>query len=202
MSKKKIKKEESDANIRMHTNNANDEEGMDEIIFDEDVKNSDIGASGQMKKLREKLKKCIEDKQEYLDGWQRSKADFVNLKKEHSQQMERLKKFAVEDMVHDLLPVIESFDMAFANKEAWEAVDENWRNGIEHIHTQLMNVLEARGLKELGVVGEKFDHNIHDSVGMVENDDKKKSDTLAEVVQKGYELSGKVLRPAKVRVYN
>jgi len=181
MPKKKIKKEDVE---------------MDEIVFEEE----ETGDAG-VKKLRTRLKKCTEEKQEYLDGWQRSKADFVNLKKEHSEQVERLKKFANEDMMHELLPVIESFNMAFANEEAWKSVDENWRRGVEYIHTQFMNALEEKGLKTIDPVGQKFDHNKHDSVELIEQDDKKKSDMIAEVVQKGYELNGKVMRPAKVKVY-
>lgn len=174
---------------------------MDDIVFEEE-ESASLDGGQQVKKLRTRLKKCTEDKQEYLDGWQRSKADFVNLKKEHAEQIERLKKIANEDMMHELLPVIESFNMAFANEEAWEAVDENWRRGVEYIHTQFMNVLEEKGLKAINPIGQKFDHNKHDSVEMVDMDNKEKTDIIAEVVQKGYELNGKVLKPAKVKVYN
>ncbi len=175
---------------------------MDDIVFEEEEVSSMSSGAGQVKKLRERLKKCTEEKQEYLDGWQRSKADFVNLKKEHEEMVKNLKKFASEDLINDLLPVIESFNMAFANEEVWKSVDENWRKGVEYIHTQLMNVLESKGLKNISPLGEKFDHNKHESVEMLKTENKDEVDKVAEVVREGYELNGKVLKPAKVKVYN
>jgi molecular chaperone GrpE len=90
--------------------------------------------------------------------------------------------------------------MAFGNKEAWEKVDANWRTGVEYIHAQLLSVLESRGLLEIGIVGEKVDPRNHIATEAIPVADGSKVDTVIEVVQKGYRLHSKVIRPAKVKV--
>ena len=97
--------------------------------------------------------------------------------------------------------------MAFSNKEAWEAAPANWRKGIEYIYAQLLSAVERHGIKQINPLGMPFDPREHDSIGTVglpaASDTAQaggKEDTVAEVVQKGYSLHGKVLRPAKVKV--
>ena len=168
----------------------------DDIVV-EDLEDSD---NNTVKKLRDKLKKCVEEKQEYLDGWQRSKADFVNARKKDEEMRSGLISFAKEGLILDLLTSVDNFDMAFANKEVWESVDKNWRIGIEHIHSQLLKTLEEHGLEQFDPTGEQFDHNRHDSVETVVVDKKEEDHKVVEVIQKGYILGGKIIRPAKVKV--
>ena len=168
----------------------------DDIVV-EDLEDSD---NNTVKKLRDKLKKCVEEKQEYLDGWQRSKADFVNARKKEEELRAGLVSFAKEGLILDLLTSVDNFDMAFANKEVWESVDKNWRIGIEHIHSQLLKTLEEHGLEQFDPTGEQFDHNRHDSVETVVVDKKEEDHKVVEVIQKGYILGGKIIRPAKVKV--
>lgn len=168
----------------------------DDII----VEDLEDGDNNNVKKLRDKLKKCVEEKQEYLNGWQRSKADFVNARKKEEEFRAGLIAFAKEGLIIDLLTSIDNFDMAFANKEVWESVDKNWRIGIEHIHSQLLKTLEEHGLEQFDPQGEQFDHNRHDSIETVVTDKKEDDHKVVEVMQKGYILGGKVIRPAKVKV--
>lgn len=154
-----------------------------------------------IKKLREKLKKTEEEKKEYLDGWQRMRADYANARKEDDARRGEIIKFACEGLVEDILPVLDSFSMAFANKEAWGKVDEGWRKGVEYIYAQILSVLESRGLTEVGVVGEKIDPRIHVATEMIQTDDSSKEDTVAIVMQKGYRLHSKIIRPAKVKSF-
>lgn len=154
-----------------------------------------------MKKLREKLKACEKEKKEYLDGWQRMRADFTNIKKDEETRRGEMIKFASEGLVDDLIPVLDSFAMAFGNKEAWEKVDENWRKGVEYIYAQMYSVLESRGLTEIGKVGEKVDPRMHVAIEEVPPQSEKEENTVSEVVQKGYRLHSKVIRPAKVKAF-
>jgi len=169
----------------------------DDIVFEED---GDTG--GELKKLRERLKKCVEEKQEYMDGWQRAKADFVNFKKEQEEVKKNTIKYAREDLIGEILPIVESFEVAFSNKEVWNRVDENWRVGVEYIYTQLMTVLGNNGIEQIGEVGIDFNPNEHDSIEVLKTNKKKDDNKISEVVQKGYKLHGKILRAAKVKVYN
>lgn len=173
------------------------EEGYSDDIVIEEIEDND---NNIVKKLREKLKKCTAEKQEYLDGWQRLKADFVNAKKKEGDLRAELVSFAKEGLILDLLSSVDNFDMAFANKSAWESVDKNWRVGIEHIHSQLLKTLLGHGLEQFDPIGEKFDPARHDSVETVVV--KKESDNhkVIEVMQKGYILNDKIIRPAKVKV--
>ena len=171
-------------------------EYSDDVQFEELPE--DANPTAILKKLREKLHKCEAEKKEYLDGWQRMRADFANARKEEDMRRGELIKFASEGLVEDMLPVLDSFSMAFANKESWEKVDTNWRKGVEYIHAQMLSVLESRGLVEVGVVGEKIDPRLHIEIEQVPGDESK-SGTVVEVIQKGYRLHNKVIRPAKVK---
>lgn len=164
---------------------------------EEDLENPNLA----LKKLREKLKVCEKEKKEYLDGWQRMRADFANVKKDEETRRGEMIKFAAEGLVEDLLPVLDSFSMAFGNKEAWEKVDANWRKGVEYIYTQMLSVLESRGLTEIGKVGESVDPRLHIAIAELPTESSAKADTIAEVIQKGYRLHSKVIRPANVKVF-
>lgn len=172
-------------------------EDIDDVVFEDE--NENIGTD-TVKKLREKLKKCVEEKQEYLDGWQRSKADFINAKKKEEEFRAGLVSFAKEELILDLLSSIDNFEMAYADKDVWESVDKNWRVGIEHIHSQLLKTLLEHGLEQFDPLGEQFDPTRHDSVESVVTDKKDDDGKVMEVMQKGYILSNRVIRPAKVKV--
>lgn len=189
--------EETTQSVSLDTN----EEDMyiDPVQFEseEDLENPTLA----MKKLREKLKTCEKEKKEYLDGWQRMRADFANIKRDEEARRGEMIKFASEGLVDDLLPVLDSFSMAFGNKEAWEKVDANWRKGVEYIYAQMYSVLESRGLTEIGKVGELVDPRTHVAVEEVPTILEKDINTVSEVIQKGYRLHNKVIRPAKVKSF-
>ena len=88
-----------------------------------------------VKKLKEKLKLALEQKQEYLTGWQKAKADFINARKKDEESQKEFIKYSNEAIISELISTIDSFNMAFANKEAWEKVDKNWRNGVEYTYS-------------------------------------------------------------------
>lgn len=176
---------------------AKKEEDFDEI--EEIVEDSDNGTD-IVKKLRIRLKECQKEKQEYLDGWQRAQADSINARKREETTRGEISKIAKEDILSEILPVVDSFEMAFGNKTAWESVDANWRRGIEHIHAQLLSILKDNHLTQTDPVGETFNPELHDCVETVQTDDKKKDGMITEVLQKGYIFYNKIIRPAKVKV--
>ncbi|MEK7646557.1 MAG: nucleotide exchange factor GrpE [Patescibacteria group bacterium] len=153
-----------------------------------------------IKKLREKLKKAEAEKTEYLTGWQRAKADMVNARKRDEEENRNFMKFANERLIEDLLPVLESFDMAMGNKDAWEKVDKNWRTGVEYIYSQLQKALTENGLQELNPIGQPFDHAKHEAVSYEPVTDEKQDHTVVAVLQKGYSLNGKEIKVPKVKV--
>ncbi|MDP9249321.1 MAG: nucleotide exchange factor GrpE [bacterium] len=154
-----------------------------------------------LKKLRADLKQAKKEKEEYLTGWQKERADFANYKKEEDNRKALFSEAMRERILARFLSVLDSFNMAFANKEAWEKVEPNWRIGVEHIYSQLNAVFEEYGVKPIGEAGETFDPNIHQSIDMVVTDKKELDHKVAKVIQQGYKLGERIMRPAGVNVY-
>lgn len=183
-----------------------DLDDVEKEMYSEDIVLEDIDIEGghikNIKKAKEKLKICLEEKKEYLDGWQRAKADLINLRKDEEEERKRASKFSNESLVMEFLSVVDSFDMAFANKESWDSVDETWRKGIEYIYTQFISTLEQNGVSVINPEGEEFDPQNHTSVDITETDDESKNDKISEVMQKGYVLNGKTIKPAQVKVFS
>jgi len=154
----------------------------------------------RVKKLRTELKACQEERLEYLTGWQRARADLINERAAFQKRDAEKQDAFLERILNDILPVLDSFDMAFAHKEAWEKVDENWRKGIEHIYQHLLSVLEGYGVRPFMPIGEIFNPNEHESIDTELVDEKKKDGIILEVRGRGYRRGTSILRPAKVVV--
>lgn len=178
-----------------------EEEAIDDIVPETDT---DTGAPADFKakldKLKAKLKESEAKKQEYLDGWQRARADFVNLRKRDEEEKKEFVKFASERLIDEIIPVLDSFEMAMGNKEAWEKADKNWRLGVEYIYSQLKAVLERQGLSEINPIGLTFDVNRDEASEYVPVEKESENNIVVTVMQKGYTLNGKFIRPAKVKV--
>ncbi|MEI6345979.1 MAG: nucleotide exchange factor GrpE [bacterium] len=186
---------------------AQDDVVIDDVsveIVDTNEEGIEKGAQAKLKDLRDKLKKCEAEKLDYLTGWQRTKADMVNARKRDEERQKELVKYANEELILDILPVLDSFDMARANKEAWEKVDKNWRMGIEHIQSQILGVLQKNGLTELNPLGAEYSPLEQEAIEMVEltNDaaGKAQDGKVVAVINKGYRLGDRVVRPPKVKV--
>lgn len=175
-----------------------DDSDVVEFEFNEDVE-EDLKKT--LKKLRADLKKANKEKSEYLTGWQKERADFANYKKQEEDRKTMFSESMRERILSRFLTVLDSFNMAFANKDAWEKVDPNWRKGVEYIYSQMNTVFEEYGVKAIGEIGEIFDPNLHESIEMVATDKKEDDHKIAVVIQKGYKLGERILRPARVNVY-
>jgi len=189
---------------------ADEEEKKEEVAPTEDnteVEEFEWNVDGEedlkktLKKLRVDLKQCKVEKEEYLTGWQKERAEFANYRKQEDDRKTMLSESMRERILSRFLTVIDSFNMAFANKEAWDKVDENWRKGVEYIYGQMNTIFEEYGVKTFGEAGEVFDPNFHQSIEIVSTDKKELDHQIANVVQKGYKLGERVMRPARVNLY-
>lgn len=169
----------------------------EEIILEDEGEES---VEGKFKKLREKLKQCQKEKQEHLETSQRFRADYINLKQSVEKAQTEIVKFANEGLVLELIELADSFDMAFVDRAAWETVPEGWRQGVEQIYAKLQTLFKKHGLDEITRTGVLFNPETHQSVGLVETENKKEDNLVTEIIKKGYALHGKVIRPAQVRV--
>jgi molecular chaperone GrpE len=177
-------------------------EEIDDITFVDSTEDGDaLPTKDVVGKLRADLKQARADKEEYLTGWQRAKADYVNLQKELNLVRTNSSVLAKERMTENLLPTLDSFDMAFANKEAWESVDKNWRMGIEYIFQQFTTNLADSGVERIDKVGVPFDPNLHESIESIPTTDQSKDHTVEEVLQAGYKIGERIVRPARVNIF-
>jgi molecular chaperone GrpE len=172
---------------------------VDDMV-DTDDEGNEKGAQSKLKDLREKLKKAEVEKLQAMTDLARAKADFINMRKQDEMRNQEFVKFAKEGLISEIIPALDSFDMAFGNKEAWEKVDKNWRVGVEYIYSQLVGALGEHNLKQLNPLGEKFDPVVHEAVEFVPVTDEKKDHIITEVIGKGYGLNNKVIKAPKVKV--
>jgi molecular chaperone GrpE len=178
------------------------QEAADDLEFVEtDAMGDELKDKTKIKKLREDLKKAQSESGEHLTALQRSRADYVNLKKELDEVRDSVKNKTTERVVMDFLPVIDSFDMAMANTDAWNAVDANWRVGVEYIYNQFKTVLENYNVSAIDATGVEFDPNLHEPMKTEETDDGSHDHKIAQIIQKGYKMGDKVIRPARVVVW-
>ncbi len=143
------------------------------------------------------LEECKKLCDEYLAGWQRCKADFLNYKKEEMQRTGELIDFAKAQWVLDILPIIDNWERAFEHMPN-DLKESEWAKGAKQIESQLKDFLKAQRVEEIKAEGEKFNPEFHEAVEQAEGE--AESGTIVEVLEKGYTINGRLLRPAKVRV--
>jgi molecular chaperone GrpE len=176
---------------------APDEELAQDVDFTPDEELGDFGAAqAKLKKLKEELTKVKKERQEYLDGWQRCKADNINAKRESAADAARASELLREALVHDIIPVLDSFDMA-AGSEQWALLDSGWRSGMEQVRSQLIDALERHGVKRFGKIGEQFDSMLHEVVQEVD-DVAGEPQSIIKILRSGYRAGERILRPAQV----
>jgi len=143
-------------------------------------------------KMREELAACRKEKQEYMDGWQRAKADYVNALKRFETDVKTSEFRGKVRAVETLLPAFDALERA---KEHGDVPD-----GFMGIAKQLESAFASLGLEEIGKVGARFDPMIHDAIGQDFAESLETDDTITVVLEKGWKIGGDVIRPAKVRV--
>lgn len=148
----------------------------------------------EAKDLKEKLELCEKERDEYLNGWRRTKADFTNFKQEEIQRLEEVVKYGNVDIMKDMISVLLSFDLALQSLE-----DAKSKEGIERIRNQLIEILKRRGLQKIKVViGDKFNPQFHEA--LQQDEAQGEPEIILEELSCGYTLHGKVIKTAKVKV--
>lgn len=146
----------------------------------------------KLAKMREEMSVCRKEKQEYMDGWQRSKADYVNLLKRIEADARASELRGKVGTVETLLPAFDALERAKEHGEVPE--------GFRAITKQLEGAFASLGLEELGKVGERFNPALHEALGTDEAKSVAEDDMITAVLEKGWKIGGNVIRPAKVRV--
>ncbi len=155
-------------------------------------------ATDKIEKIKREFKECNKEKHEYMDGWQRSKADYVNL----------LKRFETENKASEIKGKIRAVETLLPAFDALERSKEHLPTGKQTpevkgflaIAKQIESAFSSLGLKEVGKSGEMFDPALHDALGQDKVNDTEKDGVITSVFEKGWSVGGTVIRPAKVRV--
>jgi molecular chaperone GrpE len=145
--------------------------------------------------LEEMLQEAERKAQEHYDAWMYAKAEGENIRRRASEDISKAQKFAVERFSNEMLAVMDSLQAGMAVQT--ENI-ESFKSGMELTLKQLSSVFEKFNIKEINPIGEKFDAHKHQAIGMVESE--QPVNTVVSVMQKGYTLSERVLRPALVMV--
>ncbi len=133
-----------------------------------------------------------------MEGWQRAQADYANLKRRAEEDIIKTAKFASGDLIKKILPVLDNFQRAFNHVPAGQT-NSDWIKGIKQVEVQLENVLKEEGLEKIDCVGKDLNPEEAEAIGFDQNP-KFKEDQISEIIQEGYKLKDKVIRPAKVKV--
>lgn len=144
----------------------------------------------KLRKLREELKLCQKEKADYLAGWQRAKADFINARNDEEKVRAEFAKYAAERVLREMLAVADSLLASHSLGEG----------GEDPIYNQLLDILKREGVTPIEALGKKFDPLYHEALEQVEVNDKEKDGVALEELQKGYIMHNRVLRPSKVKV--
>ena len=132
---------------------------------------------------------------EFKDRYMRTLADFENYRKRTDREKSDFYKYAVQGLLKELLPILDNFDRALDHAED----GDDFHKGVLLIYKQLVDTLRKHGVKPIDESGVKFDPNIHEAV-MREEDPSVPSQTVTSILQKGYFLHDRLLRPALVKV--
>jgi molecular chaperone GrpE len=161
-----------------------------------EVGTTEAGESAEA--MRQQLETTQQKAAEYLDGWQRSRAEFANYKKRIEREREQTYQMAAGNVIRRYLDVVDDLDRALKNRPQ-DGEGAAWAGGIELVYRKLLAALAAEGVKPIEAVGQPFDPNQHEAITHEDNP-QYPSGTVIEVVQNGYALGERVLRPAVVRV--
>jgi molecular chaperone GrpE len=147
---------------------------------EENIKNDDSSFDSAQDELKELQLKS----EEYLNGWKRERADFLNYKKDEMERIGQLIKYANEELILKIIPILDNMMLAEAHLK-----DE----GVAQIIKQIEDFLKKEGIEPIETLGKQFDPNIMESI---EGD----GSTVSEEVQRGYTMHGKIIRVARVKI--
>lgn len=149
-----------------------------------------------IEKLQKKIEELTKEKEEFLGGWQRAKADFANYKKEEKERMQGLMEYVRQEFLFSFLSLVDNLERAEKELKE-EEKSSKVVQGFLQIGKQLREFLKGQGVKEIEAKGKEFNPSLHEAIASVEGE---KSGKVAEVLEKGYTAGNKLLRPAKVKV--
>src|SRR3989344_7494480 len=170
-------------------------------MAEENIQDTQDNVSESIQKEADELQECKKKRDEYLNNWKRSAADFINYKKEEMERIGFLAKYAKEDVIYKILPILDSFYLAEKQlpeklKRGEEGTPQSieWTKGFLQIQNQISEFLKKEGIEEIKTLGEMFNPETMEVVGEANSEEQIVSGMVIEELQKGYKIQNKVLR--------
>ena len=175
------------------------ESGKNAVELDEKIDRSSVDTDIEdIEEIALELDKTRTLADEYLDGWQRARADFSNYKKRIEREQADLYQTISGTIVKQYLDVVDDLALAIKSRpQSGEGAE--WANGIELVFRKLLTILENQGITPMNAQGEIFNPTLHEAISSEDNEDFE-SGEIIEVIKQGYMIGERVLRPALVRV--
>jgi len=151
-----------------------------------------------LEELKQIVVDCSKLKEEYLAGWQRERADFLNYKRDELARINEVVSYASIDLILKILPILDNLELA-EKKIPNDLINNESVRGLLQIKIQLQDVLKKQGVEEIKALDQKFDPNLHEAIEEVEIKDKEPNIVIEEI-KKGYKFNERVIRATKVRV--
>ena len=167
------------------------EEAAEELIEAEVLTDEEEALTNELEEWQSKAS-------EYLDGWQRSRADFANYKKRVERDQAQVSQNATANVIKRFLEVMDDLELALKNRPQ-DGDGVAWSDGVELVYRKFTSILEAEGVTPMQAEGQYFDPNLHEAITNEDNSDYE-SGQIIEVLKQGYLIADRVLRPAMVRV--
>ena len=155
-------------------------------------------SAAELTKLKEECEKAKEEAARNLDGWQRERAEFSNYKKRIDREQEQLRQVVTGSVIKKYLVILDDIERALKNRPK-DGDGAGWAEGIELIQRKLLSILDSEGIELINQNKVQFDPNLHEAISSEENPDFESGEVI-EVVQQGYKLGDRIIRPAMVRV--
>ena len=158
----------------------------------------DVIINAEVEALKEELTQAQAKASEYLDGWQRAMADFANYRKRIEREQAQNQQLATVNVIKRYLELFDDLERALKNRPP-DGEAARWAEGVELIYRKFLTYLESEGVQLIEAEGQFFDPNLHEAISQ-EDHPGLESGQVIGIVQQGYQLGERVLRPARVRV--
>jgi len=154
----------------------------------------------EIEEVKKELENAKAKCEEYLSGWKRERADFLNYKKDEMERIGQLVKYSNEELILKIIPILDNIYLAESHVPE-ELKENNWIEGFNQIKNQLCDFLKKEGIDPIKTIGEKFDPNTMEATEeVVGSPTPHISGIVVEEIQRGYTMCGKIIRVAKVKI--
>jgi molecular chaperone GrpE len=206
LEKEELSEDEAEISAEVEAGSTNDEtneeNGSETASSQDEVEEEAIEmvmlSAEELTELRQQFEDAEKEAAANMDGWQRTQAEFVNYKKRIEREQDKMREDAAMRVIKRYLDVLDDLNRALENKPE-DGDGAVWAEGIQLIQRKLMNILESEGVTIMEAEGQEFDPNLHEAIAQEDSPDHE-SGQIIEVIQHGYMIGERVLRPAVVRV--